>query len=267
MREELVKLAIQMASAAAIFVVGAIVIYAFTRILRKAIGAVDHLDTTIAKFIISIANKFAWGVLIIVVLGKLGVDIAPLVAGVGGLAFVVSFACQDSLSNLAAGIMIALNRPYRVGDFVAAGGQEGTILELNMMATIMSTGDNRRIVIPNKVVWGNPIVNYSAAGTRRVDMEIGVAYGADLEAAKAAIRAALAKVPTILAEPVPTIEVESLGDSEVVLVVRPWVKSADYWPTKFAATQRIKEELDADHIEIPFPQMEVHVNTKQKGMK
>ena len=262
MREEIIKLAIQASSAAAIFVVGAVVIYALTRILRKAIGSVEHLDITIAKFLISIANKFAWGILIIVVLGKLGVDIAPLIAGVGGLAFVVSFACQDSLSNLAAGIMIALNRPYRVGDFVSAGGQEGTILELNMMATIMSTGDNRRIVIPNKVVWGSPVVNYSVAGTRRVDMEIGVAYGADLEAAKAEIKAALEKVPTILPEPAPTIEVMSLDDSAVTIAVRPWVKTADYWTAKFTATQRIKEELDSAHIEIPFPQMDVHVNNK-----
>ena len=253
-----VDMAIRVAIAAALFAVGVLLIRVLSAAMEKVIAKSKRLDGIISRFIVSVVSKFAWAMLIIMVLKQVGIDVTPLVAGLGVTGFIVGFACQESLANLAAGVMIALNHPFKVGDFIQAGGQEGVVKELNMMATIIATGDNKQIVLPNKVVWGSPIVNFSANPTRRVDMVFGIAYGSSIAKAKEIVAATLAEMPEVLKDPQPTIEVKSLDDSAVTLTVRPWVAKENYWPVYFAAHQKIKEAFDRGGIEIPFPQLDVH---------
>ena len=246
--------------ALAILIVGAIAIRIFagvlTRLLEKTkLGA----KSLVAKFIASVAVKVAWAFLAVIVLGKLGVDVGPLIAGLGVTGFVVGFAFQESLGSLAAGLMIAINKPFKVGDYVSAAGLEGSITALDMMAVTMATGDNKKITIPNKQVWGAPIVNYSALAQRRVDFAVGVSYGTDLSLAKKTAIAAVSSVKGVLADPAPMAEVKSLDDSSVALTVRAWAKNADYWSVYFAGIQSIKESFDRAGVSIPFPQMDVHV--------
>ena len=192
------------------------------------------------------------------VLGRLGVNVTPLIAGLGVTGFILGFAFQESLGNLASGMMIALNEPFKVGDFVDAAGLSGTILEVNMMATVMKTADNKRIVLPNKSVWGGPIVNYNALGLRRVDLQVGIDYGEDVTRAVDVILEAIAHVPGVLQYPAPAVAVASLNDSAVQINVRPWAKSADYWPVAAATLTEVKSALEKAGIKIPFPQIEVH---------
>ena len=255
---KIIEMSTNVLLAAALLAVGALVIRLMSSGLEKMLGKVKRIDGMISRFAVSVASKSAWAVLGIMVLKRLGVDVAPLVAGLGVTGFIVGFACQESLSNLAAGMMIALNHPFKVGDWIQAGGQEGSVRELNMMATIIATGDNKQIVLPNKVVWGSPIVNVTANKTRRVDMTFGVAYGSDLKKAKEVIKSTIKGVEGVLEDPSPVVEVSSLDDSAVVLVARPWCKTPDYWKVAWAARQAVKEALDANGIEIPFPQVCVH---------
>ena len=241
-----------------IIIVGAIAI----KITRKALKMVLHkskrINETLEKFLVNVTGKVLWVVLLMIALPRLGIDVAPLIAGLGVTGFIVGFAFQESLGNLASGMMIVLNQPFKIGDFVDAGGHQGVIGEINMMATTMITPDNKKIVLPNRGVWGNPIVNYSALDTRRVDLSVGVAYSSQIGKARDVIADALKATPGVLSDPAPQIELNAMADSSLNLVVRPWCKSADYWNVFFAANQAIKEALDAAGIEIPFPQVDVH---------
>jgi len=154
--------------------------------------------------------------------------------------------------------MIAINEPFKVGDVVDAAGYSGVIMEVNMMATIMKTADGKRITIPNKSVWGGPIVNYNTLGLRRVDLQVGIDYGEDVSHAIDVIREAVSSVPGVLADPAPGVAVASLNDSAVQINVRPWVKSEDYWTVASATLSTVKDELKRAGVKIPFPQIEVH---------
>ena len=154
--------------------------------------------------------------------------------------------------------MIAINEPFKVGDVVDAAGHTGCILEVNMMATVMKTADGKRIVIPNKSVWGGPIVNYNTLGLRRVDLQVGIDYGEDVTKAIDVIRETVSRIPGVLSEPALGVAVASLNDSAVQINVRPWVKSADYWPVASATLTEVKEALFSAGVKIPFPQIEVH---------
>ena len=246
--------------ALAILIVGAIAIRIFAKVLTKILDKTKiGSKSLVAKFIASVAVKVAWAFLAVIVLGKLGVDVGPLIAGLGVTGFVVGFAFQESLGSLAAGLMIAINKPFKVGDYVSAAGLEGAVTALDMMAVTMATGDNKKITIPNKQVWGAPIVNYSALERRRVDFAVGVSYGTDLSLAKKTAIAAVSSVKGVLADPAPMAEVSALNESAVALTVRAWAKNADYWSVYFAGTQSIKESFDRAGVSIPFPQMDVHV--------
>ena len=253
-----VAFATRAAVALVMLLVGWVAIRIVSAAVRRALTRGGRKRTLFTDFVSSVVTKVCWAVLAMMVLGRLGVDIAPLVAGLGVTGFIVGFAFQESLGNLASGMMIAINEPFKVGDFVAAGGFEGSVLEVNMMATVLATADNKRITIPNKSVWGGPITNFAALGRRRVDMQVGVAYGADIDRALEVIRAAVAAVPGVLEDPAPAVAVAGLADSAVMVNVRPWARSADYWAVYSATLQGVKEALGKAGIEIPFPQRVVH---------
>ena len=191
-------------------------------------------------------------------LQRLGVNVGPLVAGLGVTGFILGFAFQETLGSFAAGMMIALNQPFKVGDYVVAGGVEGAVLELNMMATVFATADNKKVVVPNKVVWGSAITNFSALGKRRVDTKVAVDYGTDLKKAVEVAREALKSVPGVLADPAPAVAVASLDDSAVTINLRPWATCADYWAVYSAAQETVKKAFEANGIKIPFKQLVVH---------
>jgi small conductance mechanosensitive channel len=197
-------------------------------------------------------------------LPRLGVDVGPLIAGLGVAGFIIGFAFQESLGNMAAGLMIVLNKPYQIGNYIEAAGSSGSVKELNMMATTLLTPDNKKIIIPNSKVWGDSITNYSAMPTRRVDMTVGISYGSDIGKAIETIKSIIDADDRILNDPGPMIEVVELGDSSVNLCVRPWCNTGDYWSVYFDTTRKMKESLDAAGIEIPFPQMDIHVQDLPK---
>lgn len=244
-------------SALVLFVVGWLVIRLVDFVIRKGLARSNRRGLLI-NFVASSVTKACWAVLLVMVLGRLGVNVAPLVAGLGVTGFVLGFAFQESLGNLASGLMIALNEPFKVGDFVEIAGLQGSVVEMNIMATTLTTGDNKKIVVPNKSVWGGPIVNYSAMATRRVDVQVGIAYGEDIGRALDVIRETVLSVPGVLKTPAPTIAVGALAESQVTINVRPWAKNADYWSVYFETLKAVKDELGRAGIEIPFPQVTVH---------
>jgi small conductance mechanosensitive channel len=192
------------------------------------------------------------------VLSTLGVDITPLFALVGGASIILAFAMQDTLSNLASGLMIMIYRPFDEGDFVDVGGVAGTVKTTNIVATTVTTPDNQVIVIPNKNVWGNIITNVTASDTRRVDLVFGISYDDSIPEAIHVLEEAVAAHPLVLKEPEPTIRVNELADSSVNFICRPWVKTDDYWTVYWDLTRHVKELFDEAGISIPYPQQDVH---------
>lgn len=250
-----IEFAVNLITALLIFFVGMLIIKGIVCGVRKGLKKSHKLDDLLLDFICNAISKTCWAVLIVLVLGMLGIKVGPLIAGLGVTGFILGFAFQESLGSFAAGIMLALNRPFKVGDYVIAGGAEGTVLELNMMATVFATADNKRVMVPNKVVWGSSITNFNALGIRRVDTVVGVAYGMDVAKAIAVALQAVKGVPGVLSDPSPVVAVASLADSAVVLNVRPWVKCADYWAVFSAVQEAVKLAFEKNDIEIPFPHL------------
>jgi len=243
-----------------ILIVGKIVIGMICKRLSKSLEKSPRVEGILEDFITSIVHKVLWVIVLMMALKRFGVDIGPMIAGLGVMGFVIGFAFQESLGNLAAGVMLALNRPFRLDDFVEAGGCSGIVIAMDMMATTMRTPDNKKVVVPNKSVWGSAITNYTAMETRRVEAGVGISYGADIGKARDTIMGVLKQHPLCLEDPEPIVEVVEMGDSSVNFCVRPWCKTADYWTVFFEINQQIKEALDAAGIEIPFPQQDVHLH-------
>jgi small conductance mechanosensitive channel len=242
-----------------LLLVGSHLIGLLTRATHKALHKTGRVNALLQNFLCSVVNKTCWVLLLMVVVQRMGVNIAPLIAGLGVTGFILGFAFQESLGNLASGMMIAINQPFKVGDYVSVGGIEGAVVELNMMAATLTTGDFKKVVVPNKVIWGSAITNYTAMDKRRVEVAVSIAYGADIGKAKRVALDVLRAHPLVLAEPAPIAEVLSLGDSSVNLVLRPWAAPAHYWAVFFAVNQAVKEAFDQNGIEIPFPQLDVHM--------
>ncbi|MBP5791369.1 MAG: mechanosensitive ion channel family protein [Kiritimatiellae bacterium] len=253
-----VDTAINIGLAIVLFLVGRYGIALLEKVVRGALSKGGKQHTLFIDFIVSTLAKVGWIVIGIMILSRLGVDVTPLVAGLGVTGFIVGFACQETLGNLASGMMIAVNEPFKVGDFVEVAGLTGSVKEVNMMATVLATPDNKRITVPNKNAWGSPITNYSALGRRRVDMKVGVAYGSDLKKAIEVIGNAVSSVEGVLDTPAPSIFIGSLDDSAITINVRPWSLSGDYWRVYSASLDAIHSALNNAGIEIPFPQLTVH---------
>jgi small conductance mechanosensitive channel len=251
--------AINIFFALAIFLVGRglakLVLNLLDRLLRKA-----RVDQMLINFICAISNVLMLLFVIVAAVDQLGVDTTSLIAVVGAAGLAVGLALQDSLKNFAAGVMLIVFRPFKEGDFIEAGGVSGIVEHISIFSTVMRTGDNREVMVPNGGIYGGVIVNYSKRATRRVDMVFGIGYDADLLKAKRIFGEILAADGRVLAEPAPVIAVAALADSSVNFNVRPWVNSADYWPVLWDTTEKVKLRLDEEGISIPFPQMDVHLH-------
>ncbi|NLV83223.1 MAG: mechanosensitive ion channel family protein [Spirochaetales bacterium] len=256
--ESLLTTLLEVAAIVLILIIGKILIVILKRILRHAFSKSKKINELMAKFLIKVISTVSWILVLLIIIDRLGVNLAPIIAGLGITGFILGFAFQETLGNLLSGVMIVLNSPFRIGDYVEVGSLSGTVREMDMMCVTLATPDNKRVILANKLVWGNAIVNYSFTENRRVEMGVSIAYDADVGKAKQIIRDILATYPEILTDPAPVIEVNKLNNSSVDLVVRPWTKPADYWSVYFRFQQEILEKFREEGISKPFPQIDVH---------
>jgi small conductance mechanosensitive channel len=249
---------LRIVAAIVILIVGRIVANSVAGASRKAMRR-GEIDENLIGFIASLVRFGILAFTVIAVLSKLGVQTTSFVAVLGAAGLAVGLALQGSLGNFASGVLLLLFRPIKKGDFVEAAGTSGTVNEISVFTTILMTPDNKKVIVPNSQVTGSVIVNYSATGTRRVDIVAGIGYGDDIAKAKEVLRRIVNSHSAVLQDPAPVIELHELGDSSVNFVVRPWVNSADYWRVYWDITEAIKLEFDKEGISIPFPQRDVHL--------
>ncbi|MEQ8586820.1 MAG: mechanosensitive ion channel [Thalassobaculaceae bacterium] len=228
---------------------------------RRALGRVHWMDETVRPIFAAVVGYLVLVITLIAVLNQFGVQTASIIAVLGAAGLAIGLALQGTLSNVAAGVMLLFLRPFKVGDFVEAGGASGTVKEVGLFNTELATADNVYIVVPNSSIFSRDISNYSRHATRRLDIAVGVAYDADLTKAMEVLTATLDADGRALADPAPEAMVMELGDSAITINLRFWVNAADYWPCKWAMNKAVKESLDAAGIEIPFPQRVVHMKT------
>jgi small conductance mechanosensitive channel len=229
---------------------------------RRWIGRVPKMSRLLEAFLVAAVFWLVIALGLLVVLAALGVNVTPLFAMIGGASFILAFALQDTLGNLASGLMIMINRPFDEGDYVLVGGVGGTVKSVNIVATTVTTPDNQVIVIPNKNVWGNVITNVTASETRRVDLVFGISYEDSIPDALRVIEETVRAHPLVLHDPEPTVRVHELAASSVNFICRPWTKTPDYWTVYRDLTHRMKEALTGAGLSIPYPQQDVHVRTE-----
>lgn len=257
--ELLIQYGVNIISAVLILFIGNIVAKMVANSVAKVLGK-KKMDKAVVEFLHGIVRYTLFVIVLIAALSRIGVQTASVVAVIGAAGLAIGLALQGSLSNFAAGVLIVGFRPFKSGDYVEVGGVAGSVEAIQIFQTVLKTPDNKMVVVPNSGVIGSPITNYSRHDTRRVDLTIGVSYSSDLKLTKQVIHEVLAKDERILKDHDITIGVVALADSSVNFVVRPWCKTADYWDVYFDSNLAIKEALDANGIEIPFPQMDVHFN-------
>lgn len=223
-----------------------------------------NVDALLASFSSNIVYVALVAFVVIAALSQLGIQTTSFVAIIGAAGLAVGLALQGSLANFASGVMIIAFRPFKVGDFIEAGGVAGVVEGIQIFSTQMRTGDNKAIIIPNAGITGGNITNYSAKDTRRVDMVFGIGYDDDIKKAKDLLLELIADDDRILKDPEAVVAVSELADSSVNFVVRPWVKSADYWGVLFDLTEAVKLRFDKEGISIPYPQQDVHLHKVEK---
>ena len=242
-----------------IFVIGQLVAKFVAGMLGKILGR-TKLDKILVEFIQSLVNALLLVFVIVAALDQLGVNTNSVIAVLGAAGLAIGLALQGSLQNFAAGFMLLIFRPFKSGDFVEAAGVSGIIDKIGIFSTIMHTGDNKQVIIPNGTIYSSNIINYSARGTRRIDMVFGIGYSDDIRLARDVIAKVISADARVLPEPEPLIAVGELGAHSVNFYVRPWVKADEFWDVKFALTEQIKLAFDENGISIPFPQMDIHWN-------
>jgi small conductance mechanosensitive channel len=256
------QIGVRVGLALAIFVFGRWLAIFVTKMVKRAMAKAD-VEETLMTFLGNLLYYVLLAAVVIATINQLGIQTTSLLAVLGAAGLAIGLALQGSLSNFAAGVMIVGFRPYKVGDFIEAGGVTGVVEQVQIFTTVMRTGDNKKIIVPNSQVMAGEITNYSANPTRRVDLVAGCGYDDDLDKVRGVLESIVADDDRILSDPAPVIAVSELADSSVNFVVRPWVKSDDYWGVYFALTEQIKKRFDAEGIAIPYPQTDVHLYSHQ----
>ena len=255
---------IKIIGAIAILILGRIVVGILAGVVRRVMKKGD-VDETLTKFVVSLTRIALMAFVIIAAISTLGVQTTSFVAIIGAAGLAIGFALQGSLSNFASGVMLIIFRPFRAGDFVEAGGTSGAVEAIHIFNTILKTPDNKKVIIPNSKVTGDSIINYSAKDERRVDLVFGIGYDDDIKKAKNTLEQIVSGHELVLKDPAPTVAVSELADSSVNFVVRPWVKTADYWSVYFDLTEKVKLTFDEQGISIPYPQTDVHLHKVTTG--
>lgn len=249
----------KLVAAIVVLFIGLWLVKAITRAVERNIENKD-VDETLKPFVVSIANILLKAMLVISVLSMLGIQMTSFIAVLGAAGLAVGMALSGTLQNFAGGAMILLFRPFKVGDFIDAQGYTGTVSEIQVFNTVLKTPDNKTVIIPNGGLSNSSMVNFSTEEERRVDWTIGIGYGDDVDKARQVIKALCDKDARILKEPGLTIAVCELGDSSVNFSVRAWVKSEHYWPVFFEMNENVYKAFDKEGLNIPYPQMDVHVH-------
>lgn len=229
-------------------------------ITRKTLDRAANKSSELLKdFFANAIRKLIFFVGLIVALDLIGIQSGPFLAAFGAVGFILGFALQGTLGNLAAGIMILFHRPYDIGNFVTAGGVTGKVTSMNLASTTFLTGDNQQVIVPNGSIWGDVITNVTGSATRRVDMMFGISYDDDMDKAESLILEILGQHPKVLKNPAPVVKTHELADSSVNIVCRPWVKTADYWDVHWDIIKQVKKRFDAEGLSFPYPQQDVHM--------
>ncbi|MCF6195870.1 MAG: mechanosensitive ion channel [Emcibacter sp.] len=265
--QEYSDMAINFATTYGLNIIGAILILIIgwmiagwaKRLVTRMLSKSKKVDVTLTSFLSSTIRYVILIFTIIAVLGKFGVETASLITILGAASLAIGLALQGTLSNVAAGVMLLIFRPFKIGDFINAAGHGGTVKNLGLFVTEMATGDNVQIIIPNSQIWGASIQNFSAHATRRVDLVIGIGYDDNIDEAIAEIGGVIDSDDKAMKSPEPAIFVSELADSSVNIVVRVWTESGNYWPLKAALTKNIKHKFDEKGISFPYPQQDVHL--------
>ncbi len=246
-------------AAVAILVIGrfaAVGVRAFVkRLLQKS-----RVDETLVSFIVNVSYIAMMAFVVIAALGQLGIQTTSFIAVLGAAGLAVGLALQGSLANFAAGVLMIIFKPFKIGDYIEAGGTAGVVEEIGIFTTELKSPDNKKIIVPNAKATADNIINYSAMEQRRVDIVAGVSYSDDLDKVRRVLEEILSEDTRILQEPAWTIGVLELADSSVNLAVKPWVKTTDYWDVFFSLQEKIKKRFDTEGISIPFPQQDVHLS-------
>jgi small conductance mechanosensitive channel len=234
------------------------------KLVRKVVqNALDHSNLKISallhKFFVSMSSKLVLLIGFLIALSQLGVEVGPMLAGLGMVGFIIGFALQDTLSNFASGMMILIYRPFDEGNLIETAGVTGIVSKLSLVSTTVLTFDNQSLVIPNSKIWGDVIRNVTAQTTRRVDLVFGIGYSDDIPKAEAVLAGILDEHPKVLKNPEPMIKLHTLNESSVDFIVRPWVATSDYWDVYWDITRTVKQRFDEEGISIPFPQRDIHI--------
>lgn len=241
-----------------IFLIGRWVARMLTGSLRRVMEK-RNVDPALRGFATSLLYAALLAFVVLAAMNQVGIQTTSFVAVLGAAGLAVGLALQGSLSNFASGVLIIMFRPFRIGDYVEAGGTAGVVKDITILTTVLHTPDNKKIIVPNSGVMGGNIINYSANDTRRLDLVFGVSYGDDLNKVLAVLKEIVEGDARCLQEPAPTIAVLAHADSSVNIAVRPWVKTSDYWGVFFDMQKNVKLRFDAEGISIPFPQRDVHL--------
>ena len=252
--------AVKLAVFLAILLAASIAAAVAGNITGKAMDRHKASSQLLDRFVTKIVRRGIFVLGLLVALSTLGVKVGALFALIGGGAFIIGFALQDSLGNFASGVMLILYRPFDVGDAVEIGGVAGTVDSVSLVSTTIRSWDNQVILVPNKKVWGETITNITGTDKRRVDMVFGIGYDDDAAKARSILESIVTRHDRVLAEPAPTIRMHELADSSVNFICRPWVRPADYWSVYWDVTERVKAEFDAQGITIPYPQRDLHIH-------
>ena len=250
--------ALNIAIAIVIFVIGKWLAKKVADFAKKFMLKSDKIDETLANFFDDIIYYVLMVIVILTALKQLGVDTTSFFAILGAAGLAIGLALKDSLGNFASGVMIIMFRPFKVGDFINAGGVSGTVEEVSIFNTIVITPDNQKIIVPNGAITGGSIVNVNAKPERRVDLLVGISYDDDIKKAKDLLNSIVESDERVLKDKGITVAVSELADSSVNFVVRAWVKTPDYWGVKFDLTENVKTTFDKEGISIPYPQQDVH---------
>ena len=261
-RDLIIFYAPKLLGAIVVLIVGLWIIGLLTKMINRSMER-SSLDVSLRPFFKGIINTLLKVLLVISVLGMLGIEMTSFIAILGAAGLAIGLALSGTLQNFAGGVMLLIFKPFKVGDFIDAQGYTGSVNQIQIFNTILKTPDNKTIIIPNGGLSTGSMTNYSTEATRRVDWTFGIGYGDKYEKARAVLSDLISNDPQILKEPAPFIALSELADSSVNIVVRVWVKSADYWDVFFRMNEKVYLTFDQESLNIPFPQMDVHVHNNQ----
>lgn len=244
-----------------IFAAAKVISYLIRRFFKRLSERNPKFSVLMASLLWRICSVLVWMIAILSILAVWGIDLTPLIAGLGVTGVVLGFALQESIGSLFSGFMIAVNNPFRVGDWVEIGqdGVAGTVIAMDLMCVTLATGDNKKYTVNNKYVWSNTILNYSYIERRRIDMSIDIGYSMDTEKARKVLFDLVSSYPEVLSDPAPVVEVNKYGASGITLIVRPWVKPSDYWNIYWRFNGEVLSALRANGLDMPFNQLDVHI--------